>query len=142
MDNFISTSTIVINAPANKVWQTLTTPELAKQYLFGSDVTADWRVGGAITYAGMWEGKKFEDKGTILTLEPNKQLTTTHFSPLSGKEDKPENYHTVSYTLDEDAGKTTVTLTQDNNETQEEADHSTQNWNMALESLKKVVESL
>ena len=30
----------------------------------------------------------------------------THFSPLSGEPDAPENYHTLVYELEEDDGKT------------------------------------
>jgi hypothetical protein len=41
---------------------------------------------------------------------------------MGGSDDKPENYHTVTYDLAENDGKTTVTLTQDNNATQAEAD--------------------
>ncbi len=35
---------------------------------------------------------------------------------------------------------TQLTITQDNNATQEDADHSAQNWNMVLDGLKKLLE--
>jgi uncharacterized protein YndB with AHSA1/START domain len=131
----------VINAPASKVWIALTKPELIKQYLFDTEVITDWKVGSPITYKGEWEGKAFEDKGKILRFDPEKTLVSTHWSPLSGVPDIPENYHTVTYELSEKNGTTEVTITQDNNATREEADHSTQNWKTVLEGMKKMLEA-
>jgi len=139
--DYIAKRSIVVNAPAARVWQALTRPELVKQYLFGTEMTADWRVGGAITYRGQWEGKPYQDKGSVLAFEPEKRLRSTYFSSLSGLEDKPENYNTVTYELAEAKGRTTLTVTQDNNPSPESAEHSAKNWAMVLEGLKKLVES-
>ncbi len=139
--DYIVSRSIVVNAPASRVWQALTRPELVKRYLFGTDMAADWRVGGAITYRGQWQGKAYEDKGTVLVYEPEKRLRSTYFSSLSGLEDRPENYNTVTYELSEAGGRTTLTLSQDNNPSPESAEHSGKNWEMVLEGLKKVVES-
>jgi uncharacterized protein YndB with AHSA1/START domain len=138
---FVATSTTTITATADRVWEALTDPAQIKQFMFGSTVATDWKVGNPITYTGEWEGKPFEDKGTILDVQPVKVLSTTHFSPLSGKDDAPENYHTVTYELAADGDKTIVTLTQDNNESAEDASHSEHNWTLMLEALKKVVET-
>ena len=54
----------------------------------------------------------------ILEFEPEKRLVSTHWSPLSGVADSPENYHTVAYELSAQDGDTVVTLTQDNNATE------------------------
>jgi hypothetical protein len=60
---------------------------------------------------------------------------------MGGSEDKPENYHTVTYELAGDDGKTTLTLTQDNNPSQEEADQMAENnWGPVLNGLKETVE--
>ena len=140
-DKFIARAKTTINAPASNVWEALTKPELIKQYMFGTDVISDWKVGSPIIYRGEWQGKPFEDKGKILEVKPGKSLVSTHWSPLSGVPDSPENYHTVTYTLSEKEGKTEVTLTQDNNASEEEKAHSEQNWNQMLDGLKKLVES-
>ena len=139
--DYLAKKSIVVNAPAARVWQALTRPELVKQYLFGTEMTADWRVGGAITYRGQWEGKPYQDKGSVLAFEPEKRLRSTYFSSLSGLEDKPENYNTVTYELAEAKGRTTLTVTQDNNPSPESAEHSAKNWAMVLEGLKKLVEN-
>jgi uncharacterized protein YndB with AHSA1/START domain len=137
---FTSKSTIAINAPASKVWDALTKPELIKQYLFGTEVTTDWQVGSPITYKGEWEGKAYEDKVKVLQIEKEKLLISTFWSSLSGLADIPENYKTVRYELSADDKGTRLTITQDNNNSQEEADHSGQNWKMVLEGIKKLVE--
>jgi uncharacterized protein YndB with AHSA1/START domain len=137
---FVTTVTLNINAPVSKVWDALTNPELIKQYLFGTHVTTDWKVGSPITYEGVWEGKAYKDKGKILQVEPNKLLVSTFWSALAGLPDVPENYQTVRYDLSAAGGGTKLTLTQDNNATQEEADHSAQNWKMVLEGLRKMLE--
>jgi uncharacterized protein YndB with AHSA1/START domain len=137
---FTATATTTIDAPVSKVWQALVNPEIIKQYLFNTDVISDWNVGSPIIYRGEWEGKPFEDKGKILEIEPGKTLRSTHWSPLSGVPDAPENYHTVTYTLTEQGDSTEVTITQDNNASEEEKAHSEKNWRTVLEGMKKLLE--
>jgi len=139
--NYLAKVSIDINAPKSKVWDALTEPELIKQYLFGTEVTTDWQVGSPITYKGTWEGKAYEDKGVVLEIEPEKLLVSTFWSSLSGVPDLPENYQTVRYKLSTEDGGTRLTLTQDNNATREDAEHSEQNWNTVLEGLKKLLET-
>jgi uncharacterized protein YndB with AHSA1/START domain len=138
---FIAKAIITINEPSSKVWEALTTPSMIKQYFFGVDIVTDWKVGSPIIYKGQWQGKSFEDKGKILKFEPEKVLISTHWSPLSGVSDSPENYHTVIYELSGRGGDTQVTITQDNNASEEEKADSERNWNMMLDGLKKLLES-
>jgi len=137
---FVSKASITINAPALKVWDALTKPQLIKQYLFGTDVTTDWQVGSPITYTGIWNGKEYKDKGQVLQVEVGKLLVSSFWSSLSGLPDIPENYKTVRYELTVESSGTKLTITQDNNNSQEEADHSSQNWKMVLEGIKKLLE--
>ena len=138
---FIAKATITINKSSSKVWEALTTPSIIKQYFFGVDVVTNWKVGSPIIYKGQWQGKSFEDKGKILKFEPEKVLVSTHWSPLSDVPDSPENYHTVTYKLSGHGGNTQVTITQDNNASEEEKADSERNWNMMLDGLKKLLES-
>ena len=139
-ENLIAEATIAINASPSRVWEALTKPELIQQYLFGTQVTTDWQVGSPIRYRGVWQGKPYEDKGEVLQIEPGKLLVSTFYSSLSGQADVPENYKTVRYELTNKNGGTQLTVAQDNNASQEEADHSTQNWKMVLEGIKKLLE--
>ena len=139
-NKFTAQATTLVNAPASKVWDALTSPSLIKQYLFGTEVTSDWKVGSPITYRGEWEGKSYEDKGEILQIEPDKLLVSTFWSSLAGLPDLPENYKTVRYELSPEGSRTKLTITQDNNDTQEEANHSEQNWKTVLGQLKELLE--
>lgn len=137
---FVATATTIIHAPVSKVWQSLVNPEIIKQYLFDTDVITDWQVGSPILYRGEWQGRPFVDKGEIIKIEPGKMLVSTHWSPLSGVPDTPENYHTVTYTLSEQGDSTEVTIAQDNNATEEEKEHSEQNWKTVLANMQKLLE--
>jgi uncharacterized protein YndB with AHSA1/START domain len=139
-NSFIAKASTTIDAPISKVWDALTKPELIKQYLFGTEVVTDWKVGSPIIYKGIWEGKPYEDKGKVLQFENEKLIVSTFWSSLSGLPDIPENYKTVRYELSAAGDKTNLVITQDNNSTQEEADHSERNWKMVLDGIKKLVE--
>lgn len=138
---FEATKSVTIRAPRAKVWEALTDPAKVTQYLHGTVMSTDWTVGGPITWSGVWKGQSYVDKGTVLAFEPDRLLKTTHWSPLGGSEDRPENYHTVTYELAGDGDVTTLTLTQDNNATQEEADAMAENnWGPVLQALKETAE--
>ena len=140
MSGHVATAQCEIDAPPEKVWRALTDPQLIKKYMFGSEVRTDWKPGSPITWQGEFEGRKYMDKGEIIAVEPGRRLEISHFSPLSGQEDRPENYHRVSYELQQTDGGTSLRLTQDNSSSAEEAEHSAATWQMMLDGLKKVAE--
>ncbi|HUP16465.1 MAG TPA: SRPBCC domain-containing protein [Acidimicrobiia bacterium] len=141
MADHVATAEIQIDARLGRVWDALVDPKLIKKYMFGTEVVTDWQRGSPIVWKGVYEGKSYEDKGGILAIEPERLLRVTHFSPLSGKEDVPANYHTLTYELEKNGDKTRVALSQDNNASEEEAEHSRSNWEKLLSGLKEVVES-
>jgi uncharacterized protein YndB with AHSA1/START domain len=136
----VARASISVNAPAAKVWDALTNPGVIRQYMFGTDVISDWKEGSSIIWKGEWHGKKYEDKGVILKLEPPRMIRYSHFSPLSGQQDMPENYHTVTIELSTEGEKTRISLRQDNNPTEQTRQHSEKNWKMMLASLKTLLE--
>jgi len=140
INNLVANATVSIGAPAARVWDALINPDKIKQYMMGATVDSKWKEGSPITWKGEFKGKKFEDKGVILKMTPERLLKYTHFSPMGGKPDKPENYHNVTVELMPSGSKTEVKLSQDGNASDEERQHSEQNWNTMLEGLKKVVE--
>jgi uncharacterized protein YndB with AHSA1/START domain len=139
--NLVARASIVIDAPIQKVWTALLDPEAIREYMFGTRATSDWREGSPISWKGEWKGKAYEDKGVVLRAAPPRTLKYTHFSPLAGLPDKPENYHTVEIELSSEGATTTrVALNQDNNATEESRRHSEENWKSMLDGLKKYVE--
>ena len=137
----VAEASVLINAPVDEVWSALTCADVIKQYMFGTTVVSDWKEGSPIVWKGEWQGKAYEDKGVILQLKPKRLIQYSHFSPLSGKPDLPQNYHTVTVQLEADGAKTAVSLSQDNNENEQARQHSEQNWKMMLDALKKLLEN-
>jgi len=137
---FIAKAHITISAPIAKVWDALVNPEMIRQYMFGTNAASDWKEGSPIVWQGEWEGKPYEDKGVILQLKTERMLQYSHFSPLSGQADVPENYHTLTLELSTQEKGTLLLLSQDNNSTEEDRDHSEKMWAMMLTGIKKVVE--
>ena len=135
-----TTSSTRINAPAAKVWEALTTPDLIKQWFFGVDTVTDWKVGNPIIHKGTWQGKPYEDKGTILKFEPPKVLAHSHWSSVSGLPDSRENYQNVTYTVSEKDGTTELTIMEVNLPSEEAKAISEKSWKTVLNSLKELLE--
>jgi uncharacterized protein YndB with AHSA1/START domain len=137
MADYLANAETDIEATPERVWEVLINPP--QSLWFGAVVSSDWRVGSPITWSGEWEGKPYEDKGEVLEVDPGRLLRYAHFSPLTGKDDVPENYHTLTWSL---TGSTHLTLTQDNNASAEEAEHSSGMWAQLLASVKDAAENL
>ncbi len=138
--NLIARAEIEINSTVEKVWDALTNPEKIKEYFFGTYVVTDWKVDSQVLWQGEWNGKSYEDKGKVLKFEENKVIAYSHFSPLTGLPDIPENYHTIEIEIFPGGSETKVVLTQDGNKNENEKGHSEENWKMVLEGLKNFVE--
>jgi uncharacterized protein YndB with AHSA1/START domain len=134
-----------INAPADEVWTALTDPKIIKTYFFGADVQTDWKVGSPVKIKGEMKGKSYEDRGEVRSFEPQRRLSFSHYSPMSGAPDTPDNYHLVTYDLQPEGDRTRVTLTQSNltggvrdSDVEHKADYE-KNWAMVLDGLDKAV---
>ena len=57
-----------------------------------------------------------------------------------GQADDPESHHTIVYRLSGGDGPTTLVLTQDGNDSAEQAEQFGANWQGMLEALKSTVE--
>ena len=141
MTDLIAKVSVEIKAPKSKVWEALTKPEIVKQYFFGTDLVTDWKVGSKILWKGEWEGKTYEDKGTVLQCEPEKTLKYNYWSNFSNQPDLPENYQTITYRINEAKGKTTLDIIQENCRSEEVREHSESNWKSVMEEMKKMVEN-
>lgn len=131
---------ITIQAPAQKIWEALTTPKLIKKWFLGVDTESDWKKGSMLVHRGEYNGKPYEDKGVIVEIEPPKRLVHTHWSAGSGKPDKPENYETVTYTLKEKNGVTELSVAEANLPSEKARAASEEIWKKVLGNMKELVE--
>jgi len=139
-NNLTGAAGIRIDVPVSKVWEALTTPAMIKQYFFGTSAISDWKEGSPLIFKGEWKGKYYEDKGTILRVRPQKLFRYTYWSSMSGIEDKPENYVTITYELTERNGGTYLSVKQENIPDEKMRQHSEENWNKVLAELKEFLE--
>ena len=136
-----TSASVTIDAPIDEVWNALTTPQLIKRWFFGVDTETDWRVGSPLVHRGEWQGKPYEDKGTILAFGPPTTLVHTHWSPASGEPDRPEHYQEVTWSLAERDGRTVLTVAETNLPSQEAKEISEQSWKAVLNNLKELLET-
>ncbi len=138
---FTARATTNIKVPVSVVWDALINAETIKKYMFGTKVVSKWKEGSPIVWKGVWNGRPYEDKGVIMTMQPDKKLEYTHFSALAGQPDRPENYHTMTFDLTTQGTHTHVSLSQDNNPDEKAAEHSQKMWEGMLLGLKKLLET-
>ena len=134
--------TITIDAPASKVWDTLTSPERMQQWMAETeiDIITDWKVGHPFVIRGNLHGINFENTGTVLQFEPEQILQYSHLSSLSRLPDKPENYSVVEFRLAPVENQTALTLSVNNFPTESIYKHLAFYWNVTLEILKRLIE--
>ncbi|MCD4731155.1 MAG: SRPBCC domain-containing protein [Bacteroidales bacterium] len=140
MTHYKIEKTIEIDASVQKVWDGLTNPEIIKQYMFGTETICDWKEGSEIIFQGNYEGTTYKDKGIIQKIIAETILQYTYLSSFSGLEDKPENYHLITYELQEQDNKTNLKLKQENIQSKEAQDHADKNWDFVLLKMKEVLE--
>ena len=133
-----------VDAPVEEVWDALIHPE-PQSYFMGAKVRSDFRVGSPIHFKGEFKGKKYEDKGEILEALPNRRLSFSHYSAMSGAPDTPEIYHVVTIELEPRDNATQVTLMQSNlkgGAKRSDIEHRAEfekTWRSVLESLSTAV---
>ncbi len=134
-------STIHVRALRERVWAVLTDPSYVRQWQYGSILETDWSVGSPIRFTSEWDGRTFEQWGTVLSVEAPSSLRYSLFAPRPDLEDRPENYFTMTYTLDAAEGGTKVTVSQE--DPREDADDVGVDGgeNPVMAALKELAES-
>ncbi|MCB0492583.1 MAG: SRPBCC domain-containing protein [Cyclobacteriaceae bacterium] len=141
-------NTITIDAPIGRVWDALVNPEKTMQYMFGCKALSDWKVGDAVIWKMMHEGKEIIPvSGYVLAIDPMHLLSYSVIDPNSGMEIVPENHLRVTYQLAEQNNQTTLIVTQDGFEDAADGQKRYQDvynngdgWNPILVMIKKLVE--
>lgn len=137
MKNLKISESIIIDASPDEVWDVLTNPEKIKIYLFEIETITDWKVQSPI----IWQGPKSKDKGKVLKNVYGKILQFEYWNSNGGYEDKPENYSTITFTLDRlTDGKIKFTYQREKIPTVEEQQLFQQYLHPMLEEIKQLAE--
>ncbi len=141
MDKTLKISTSIdLDVPSNKVWFALTDTEMIKQYLWGTETATDWKVGSPIIFSGKWGETTFEDKGFILEVEKEKLFKYNYWSSFWGENSNTDDYCIITYELSEHGSQTRLTVSQEGFKDVQSRDHTLENWNGVLNSLKNLLE--
>ena len=133
---------IGINAPASKVWEALTNPDLTKEWIkqFWPDfgiLESDWNLGSPV----LWKDSngKIDIQGKVIAVVPYKMLR------FSFKADTPLQEE-ITYRLEEQDGHTLLTISQgDFGNTPEHEEcypGAVAGWDMNLPKIKELAEKL
>ena len=133
-------STVIINAPTEKVWNTITKPELVKLWQYGSDLLTTWEIGAEIKFRTEWENKVFEQWGKVLEVIPYQLVRYSLFAPRPDLEEKPENYFIMNYILTAEDSRTKLEIVQEDNRANAKQEEPKGEEHPVLQSLKKVAE--
>ena len=134
---------VSIQAAPSRVWEYLTNPDLMKQWMGDSEmnieIISDWRVSSPITIKG-FHHEQFENKGTILQLEPETIFQYNFLSSLSNLADEPNNYTIITFTLTPKEGQTQLTVEATTFPTEAIYKHLEFYWNGTIEIIKLKIE--
>jgi uncharacterized protein YndB with AHSA1/START domain len=142
--NKIVTYDILINAPASRVWEVLTTAEFMKQWVSDveNEVISDFVVGSPIVIRAHMDKYTHENKGVILEFEPEKVFRYNYWTKISRLPDTPENYSEITFKLEPVGGQTMLTVTQTNFVAKASFEHADFYWRATVRIIKHLAESL
>jgi len=120
-------------------FEALTEPNAIRAYFPIDEVIADWKEGGTIKFVGEQSGV---DEGTIDVLEQNSRFEFSYWNENHGREKKPENFVTISYSVEDtdDVERIKLTMNQKNLPSAEYREMMEPIWDELLGSFKSYVE--
>ncbi|HTJ50629.1 MAG TPA: SRPBCC domain-containing protein [Cyclobacteriaceae bacterium] len=134
---------IHIKASPSIVWDTLTNPEVMKQWMgepeMKIEIITNWKVGTPIVIKG-FHHVKFENTGTVLQFEPDRILKYDYLSSISRLPNIPENHTIIEFRLAPSENQTTLTLTLSNFPTESIYKHINFYWTTTIETLRDWIE--
>jgi uncharacterized protein YndB with AHSA1/START domain len=142
-ETFTARVSMTINASKGTVWTALVDPDAIKRYMPVTDVVSEWREESPIVWKSEFQGKPFEVNGTILRLEPERLLEYNHSLPIfrsSRAPRAPGTYRRVRIELRDDNGQTQISVTEHDNKTERELEHSEGSWRMVLHGMRALLE--
>lgn len=145
--DLIMRNSILVHAPSQQVWRTLTLPSYTVQYA-GSRAFSDWQPGSRLEWKQQnADGHALAGEGTIVEIEPGSFLSYTLLDPRFALADSAENYLTITWKLKAAEEGTVLTVTRGDyakvargEERYREAEIEGGGWNSILLKVKEAAE--
>lgn len=129
-----------INAPQQKVWEAITTPQIVATYFRGAQVEGSYQPGTRIRTASA-DGSQEWGNNTVLEADPPRKLVHTWRS-LYDPELAAEPESRVTWEIEAlDGGYSRLTLIHDQLDASPKTAASVTGWTYYLSSLKSVLET-
>ena len=132
---------IEMKTTLKELWHMLTDPEEIKAYFWGTEVTTDWKAGSPISFKGEWEHQTYEDKGTIIDIQPEKLIRYNYWSSFWGEDISPDERSIITYQIREISdGFVELMVIQEGFKDEQSLNHSKTNWNGIMNNIKNIIE--
>lgn len=143
-EKLIYHKTVKINAPISDVWNALTNPEMTKQFMYNCIPITDWSIGSPLIWRGADDNVDYVT-GHVLAFDKPNKLSFSTFDPNGKFKDVPDNYLIGTYVLSHHDGLTTIEISQSDfskvEDGQRRFEEAEAGWSMAMDALKKVLET-
>jgi uncharacterized protein YndB with AHSA1/START domain len=93
------------------VWNALTDPRAGEKWR-NADFKTDWRAGSPIKIEAVVGIKRYRAKGFVIQAEPPALLQYSYWSHISGLQDVPQSYSTITMRLEAQGSDTILTVEQ------------------------------
>ncbi|MBZ4187256.1 SRPBCC family protein [Niabella beijingensis] len=144
MEKRIIEKSVLIDAGSDRIWETLTLPELMLQWMGEPEmelqVIIQWNAGQPLIIKGVHH-VPFENTGKVLAVEPGRRLQYSQISSLSRLEDKDSNYSVFEFILTPEIPRTKLSLSIKGFPTETIYKHLAFYWNTTLYKIKQVAEN-
>jgi uncharacterized protein YndB with AHSA1/START domain len=120
---------IRIRATPSVVWATLLDASKIARWMGGAHVESTWQPGSAITFTGTLNNRPYQDRGTVLVCEPERELRYNHWSSWSRRVDSEETRTVI-----------TLEVQHDNLTSEKTFGHARFFWRNALADVKNISE--
>ena len=131
---------IIINAPQERVWAAITTPEFTARYYYGSTLKTDLTVGSSFTYY-MADGSPVIEGEVVLSDPPNRLIHTYHSLWPPMDEDAPTKVTWELAALPGGVTKVTVIHEEFQGETATYQGLQSGGWTWILSNMKTLLET-
>lgn len=128
-----------IAAPAEKVFEAIIKPEIARRY-WGHENVSDWRVGSAWQHVRANEERTVQLVGKVVEIVPPRRLVITWGN--ASQADQPDSHSRVSFDIEPYDDMVKLTVTHDELEAGSGMDTGIRRgWPVVLSSMKSFLES-